>query len=62
MTWFTDERGSAGMEYALIAGLVAAALILSLRGMGGAIAEKYQYSADQIQTAGTPPTPPPAVR
>lgn len=41
-TFIRDEEGASAIEYALIAGLIAAALTLTLTNLGAAIVAKLQ--------------------
>ncbi|MDB5366081.1 MAG: Flp family type IVb pilin [Rhodospirillales bacterium] len=49
-----DERGAAAIEYTLIAGLIALAIVVGATNLGTALGAKMQALADAVTTAGTP--------
>lgn len=46
-----DEQGATAIEYGLIAGLIAVAIIGSVSTMGGALERAYQALADKLLAA-----------
>jgi pilus assembly protein Flp/PilA len=47
-----DESGAAAIEYALIAGLIALAIVVGATALGSAIGAKFTSIAGQVATAG----------
>jgi pilus assembly protein Flp/PilA len=47
----TDEQGSTGMEYALIASLVSVGIVVALIAFAGSASNIWNYAATAITTA-----------
>lgn len=51
--FFRDEEGATAIEYGLIAGLIAVAIITALTLMGGKLNSLFTYIAGLLPTGGT---------
>ncbi|WP_219219818.1 Flp family type IVb pilin [Variovorax boronicumulans] len=58
MKFLRDEEGATAIEYGLIAGLVAVALVGTLTALGGDLGKLFAKVSGTITTAITPPTTP----
>lgn len=50
-TFFTDEEGASAIEYGLIIGLIAVALIVVLGLLGGGLDTLFQSATDEVTGA-----------
>ena len=50
ISFWRDEDGATAVEYALIAGLIAVALIAALDAFGDTLSEFFGYLGDQLPT------------
>jgi pilus assembly protein Flp/PilA len=48
--FFKDEEGVTAIEYGLIASLVAVAIITAVLGLGGKLADVFEYITDQLNS------------
>lgn len=54
--FLSDERGASAVEYGLIVGLIAVAIVAVLGTMGGGLNKLFSSISDSITTASTPPS------
>jgi pilus assembly protein Flp/PilA len=58
MKFLRDEEGASAVEYGLIIGLIAVALVIVLGLLGGGLETLFQAASDEV-TGAAPATPPP---
>jgi pilus assembly protein Flp/PilA len=58
MKFLRDEEGASAVEYGLIIGLIAVALVIVLGLLGGGLETLFQAASDEV-TSAAPATPPP---
>lgn len=51
-----DERGASAVEYGLIVGLIAVAIVAVLGTMGGGLNSLFKTISDSLTTTSAPPT------
>ena len=56
-TWVRDDRGATAIEYAILAGFVSCAIMISVQTLGGNLGLIFTSVADAFDG---PPPPPPA--
>jgi len=49
--WLDDDTGASAVEYGLIVFAIAAVVVLSVFGLGGAVTEMFSNSCSSIQSA-----------
>ena len=54
--WVRDDRGATAIEYAILAGFVSCAILVSIHTLGGNLGLVFTTVAEAID--GTPPPPP----
>ncbi len=52
MAFIQDEEGASAIEYALLVGLIALAIIVGAQNLGSAINGKFQAAVTQLNSAG----------
>lgn len=55
--FWNDEEGATAIEYGLIAGLIAVAIIATVSKLGGELNVIFEKISTSLLSAGTPPTP-----
>lgn len=51
--FYRDDRGASAVEYGLVVGLIAVALIIVLTSLGGGLDNLFQQAADEVNSAGS---------